>query len=87
MQSDKNLKSIMLRLLNEKTTDGENEFLTEYGFKVKGATKQTVLAAALYKRAAGGDLSAIKEIINILGGASPDKTEREAVTIIDDTKS
>lgn len=80
----KDLKSIMEKLLGAKPSEKENEILDELCLKRKGATKRTVLAAALYKKAAAGDLSAIKEIRSILT-ASPGDGAYKVVTIIDNT--
>ena len=87
MADKKDIKSIMEKLLEQKTSGAENEFLTESGFKTKGATKFTVLAAALYKKAAGGDMSALKEIRSILSSGSAENSDYRVVTIIDDTTS
>ena len=84
MRAEKDLKSIMEKLLVAKPTESENEILNELGLKTKGATKQTVLAAALYKKAANGDLSALKEIRSILAASGTEEKYR-VVTIIDDT--
>lgn len=81
----KDMKSIMEKLLGEKPSEAENEILSELGLKTKGATKQTVLAAALYKKAAAGDLSAIKEIRSILSASLHGEDNYKVVKIIDDT--
>ncbi len=86
MKKNADLKANMEKLLSGKTTVSDNEVLQEYGLSVKGATRYTVLAAALYKKAANGDMSAIKEIRSILAG-SGGTTENGVVNIIDDTKS
>ena len=59
--------------------------LNELGFKINSPTKQAVMVAALYKKAASGDLSAIKELRAIIGD-STDSNYLGVVTIVDDTK-
>ncbi|MBQ0083874.1 MAG: hypothetical protein KBS52_03815 [Clostridiales bacterium] len=85
MRKKKELKSIMEKLLGEKPSQAENEILNELGLKTKGATKQTVLAAALYKKAATGDLSAIKEIRSIISASAVSDDKCRVVMIVDDT--
>lgn len=77
----------MESLLRQKASESEREFLTELGFTVKNPTRQTVLMAALYKKAAAGDLSAIKELRMIIGDGSSDIGAAQGVTIVDDIKS
>lgn len=79
----KTLKDNMAALLKSEVSEGEKQFLSELGFTVKRPNKYTVIAAALYKKAASGDLSAIKELRAITG----DTTEAAnfgVVRIIDD---
>ncbi len=71
-------------LLKLKATDKEKEQLLEKGITLKSPTKLTVLAATLYTKAAGGDLSALKEIFARLGESVG---EKGGVVIIDDLKS
>ncbi len=85
MKKGKDLKTIMESLLKQKASENEREFLTSLGFTVKKPTRQTVIMAALYKKAATGDLSAIKELRSIIGDSVFDRYEG-AVTIIDDIK-
>ena len=81
----KNRKEIMESLLKEKASESEREFLSELGFSVKNPTKHPVIMAALYKKAVGGDLSAIKEVRSILGDATADgTTDLRVVRIVDD---
>ncbi|MBE6797057.1 MAG: hypothetical protein E7531_01790 [Ruminococcaceae bacterium] len=86
MAKRKDLKKIMESLLKQKASEKEREFLTELGFTIKNPTRQTVVMAALYKKAAAGDLSAIKELRAITGDSSLDIC-RGVVTIIDDIKN
>ncbi len=86
MAKGKDLKTIMQSLLKQKASEDEREFLTSLGFTVKHPTRQTVIMAALYKKAATGDLSAIKEMRSIIGDSILDRYEG-AVTIIDDIKN
>lgn len=84
MKRKNDLKSIMEKLLAEKPSEKENEILNELGLEIKRANKQTVLAAALYKKASNGDLSALKEIRSILSNSASEENYR-VVKIIDDT--
>ena len=86
MAKRKDLKKIMESLLKQKASEKERVFLTELGFTIKNPTRQTVVMAALYKKAAAGDLSAIKELRAITGDSSLDIC-RGVVTIIDDIKN
>ena len=71
-------------LLKLKATQKEKEQLINNGINLKSPTKLTVLAATLYTKAAGGDLSALKEIFARLGESIGDNG---GVVIIDDLKS
>jgi hypothetical protein len=51
------------KLLKLKANDEERSRLDQMGVKVKNPTKMTLLAAALFEKAAKGDLSALKEIM------------------------
>lgn len=86
MAKGKDLKKIMESLLKQKASENERAFLAELGFTVKNPTRQTVIMAALYKKAAAGDLNAIKELRSITGDSSLD-AYRGAVTIVDDIKN
>ena len=86
MAKRKDLKKIMESLLKKNASENERAFLTELGFTIKNPTRQTVVMAALYKKAAAGDLSAIKELRAITGDSSLDIC-RGVVTIIDDIKN
>ena len=59
--------------------------LKDEGFEVKNPTRKTAVMIALYKKAASGDLSAIKELRSIVSEKDSEKTgTTRAVTIIDD---
>ncbi len=78
----RDLKIEMQKLLNAKLPDKDALELKENGYKVSNATRLTGIVIALYKKAAAGDMSAIKEVLSLVS----DKTEtfENGVTIIDD---
>ncbi len=78
--SGKGLEDELLKLLKQKATKEEKEQLESRGITFKNPTKLTLLAAALYFKAAGGDLSAMKEIFAHTGGGAAEG----GVVIIDD---
>ena len=82
----KSLRENMLSMMSEGVTDKELEFLKEVGFKVKKPNKYTVIAAALYKKASSGDLSAIKELRSIMGDSTAEQ-ESCLVRILDDIRN
>lgn len=84
MAKSKSLEKEIEGLLSLKATDEEKAELQDRGISVKNPTKLTVLAAALYHKAAGGDLSAIKEIFSRVGEAA---AEKGGVIFIDDVRS
>ena len=77
------LKLTLMALLNERLSKREVQSLKDEGFKLKKPKRMAVIMIALYKKAASGDLSAIKEIRSIMSG-STDLAVQGAVTIIDD---
>ncbi len=84
-ENDKLLYRTLKMLLNERLSDAEAQSLKDEGFEVKNPTRKTAVMIALYKKAAAGELSAIKELRSIVsekdsGGSGGLK----AVTIIDD---
>ena len=84
-ENDRLLYKTMKSLLNERLSDAEAESLKDEGFDIKNPTRKTAVMIALYKKAAGGDLSAIKELRSIVSEKDSEKTETtRAVTIIDD---
>ena len=75
----------MKSLLNERLSDAEAESLKDEGFNIKDPTRKTAVMIALYKKAASGDLSAIKELRSIISEKETEKKENgRAVVIIDD---
>lgn len=82
--SDSLLSDALQELLNEKLPEAQVQSLKDEGFKLKKPTRKAVLAIAIYKKAASGDLSAVKELRSILSGDNP-KSAGKAVIIIDDT--
>ena len=81
----KNLRENMLSMMSEGITAEEQEMLSALGFKMKKPNKYTVIAAALYKKASSGDLSAIKELRSIMGDAAPEQ-DFCLVRILDDIR-
>lgn len=65
MESQKDFKKEMKNLLSKKASEEEKLMLSEMGFEIKNPTRLTVLAAAVYEKAASGDLSSIKEILSL----------------------
>ena len=87
---DKLLYKTLKTLLNERLSDQEVISLREEGFTVKSPTRKTAVMIALYKKAASGDLSAIKELRSIVSEKekSEDKLpEGRAVMIVDDIRN
>lgn len=78
------LSTALEELLNEKLPEAQVQSLKDEGYTLKKPTRKAVLAIAIYKKAASGDLSAIKELRSILSGDAG-KTAGKAVIIIDDT--
>ena len=84
-ENDKLLYKTMKSLLNERLSDAEAESLKFEGFNIKDPTRKTAVMIALYKKAASGDLSAIKELRSIVSEKETEKKESgRAVVIIDD---
>ena len=84
-ENDKLLYKTLKQLLNEKLSEAEIETLRSEGFEVKNATRKTAVMVALYKKAASGDLSAIKELRSIVSEKNEEKSgQTKAVMIIDD---
>ena len=80
-----NIKSEMQKLLSQSLPQEEKALLREGGFKFTKPTRASCILAALYKKAAGGDMSAIKEILNLISDEAAKNGEGE-VTIIDDVR-
>ncbi len=84
-ENDKLLYKTLKLLLNEKLSEAEIETLRSEGFEVKNATRKTAVMVALYKKAASGDLSAIKELRSIVSEKNEEKSgQTKAVMIVDD---
>ena len=84
-ENDRLLYKTMKSLLNERLSDAEAESLKYEGFNIKDPTRKTAVMFALYKKAASGDLSAIKELRSIISEKETEKKESgRAVVIIDD---
>lgn len=84
-ENDKLLYKTMKSLLNERLSDAEAESLKDEGFNIKDPTRKTAVMIALYKKAASGDISAIKELRSIISEKETEKKESgRAVVIIDD---
>ena len=77
------LKDSLSQLLSEELSEREELELKKQGFEIKKPTRTAAIAIALYKKAASGDLSAIKELRSMLPQDETLNTER-TVKIIDD---
>ena len=80
----KKLDTELKKILSLKLDITEKEELSFKGYLVKNPSKMTLLAVALYEKAAKGDLSALKEIFSRLGG---ENRESGGVVLIDDIKN
>lgn len=86
-ENDKLLYKTLKSILNEKLSKEETLTLREEGFVVKNPTRKTAVMIALYKKAAAGDLSAIKELRSIVSEKTEDTPEGlRAVMIVDDIR-
>lgn len=81
MRKKKELKSELSRLLSQKASEEEKERLHDMEIDVKNPTRMTVIAASLYKKAAAGELTAIKELLSIIGVT---ESASGGVTLVDD---
>ena len=85
IENDKLLYKTLKSLLNERLSEAEVDSLKSEGFEVKNPKRKTAVMIALYKKAAGGDLSAIKELRSIVSEKNEEKSgQTKAVMIIDD---
>ena len=85
--NDKLLYKTLKSLLNEKLSEAEVDSLKNEGFEVKNPTRRTAVMVALYKKAAAGDLSAIKELRSIVSEKKEDSPiGGKAVMFIDDIR-
>lgn len=86
-ENDKLLYKTLKAILNEKLSTEEVLTLREEGFAVKSPTRKTAVMIALYKKAASGDLSAIKELRSIVSEKTDEKPDGlKAVMIVDDIR-
>ena len=84
-ENDKLLYSTMKSLLNQRLSEAEVTALMEEGFALRNPKRKAAIAIALYKKAASGDLAAIKELRSIVSEKTDDsRTGGKAVMIIDD---
>ncbi len=81
MKNEKSFKDELKKLLSSPASNEEKETLKGLSITVKKPTRMTVLAAAIYKKAASGDLSSLKEIISALG---EETSGQERVILVDD---
>ena len=77
------LKDSLSQLLSGGLSEREEQELKKQGFEINKPTRTAAIAIALYKKAAAGDLSAIKELRSMLPQEEITATER-TVKIIDD---
>ena len=77
------IKDSLSQLLSAGLSEREEIELKKQGFDIKKPTRSAAIAIALYKKAAAGDLSAIKELRSMLPQEETTATER-TVKIIDD---
>lgn len=85
--NDKLLYKTLKSLLNERLSEQEVDQLKGEGYEIKNPTRKTAVMIALYKKAAAGDLSAIKELRSIVSEKNEEsRTAAKAVMIIDDIR-
>lgn len=80
------MKEEMKKLLSQSLPTTEKTQLKEEGFRFSHPTRASCILAALYKKAANGDMSAIKEILALISDSDTEQRKDE-VTIIDDVNS
>ena len=81
---NKMLNGALKSLLNEQLSEQEVQSLKDEGFDLKIRKRSAAIMIALYKKAAAGDLSAIKELRSIAGEQPKDIGVGKAVILIDD---
>ena len=81
MNKKKQPRDELLRLLSLRASTEEVANLEKMEINLKKPTRMTVIAAAIYKKAASGELSAIKELLSIIGAADG---LSGGVTLVDD---
>ena len=79
----KDIGTELKKITSLKLTEEEKTLLKDKGITLKRPTKMTLLAAALFEKAAKGDLSALKEIFSRLDGGV---SGNGGVVMIDDIK-
>ncbi len=79
-KADKFFSATLKRLLNERLSEAEEQSLKDEGFNFKAPKRKAAVMVALYKKAALGDLSAIKQLTAVLGSG---EQSDGAVRIID----
>lgn len=87
MSRQKEFSKILKSILKSGVSESEAQMLADAGFEIKKPTKSAVIMAALYKKAAAGDLSAIKELRLILGEEQQNEALNTAVVIVDNIRS
>ncbi len=80
----RDISSELKKITDLKLSEEEKNTLKNIGISLKNPTKLTLLAAALYEKAAKGDLSALKEVFSRL---DPEFCEGGGVVLIDDIKN
>ncbi|MBQ5911114.1 MAG: hypothetical protein IIW94_03795 [Clostridia bacterium] len=80
----KGIENELKKITSLKLSESEKADLTEKGITLKNPTKLTLLAAALFEKAAKGDLAALKEIFLRL---EPENKDISGVVLIDDIKN
>lgn len=84
-ENDKLLYKTLKALLNERLSEAEVSSLEDEGFVMKNPTRKAAVMIALYKKAASGDLSAIKELRSIVSEKTEEsKGNGKAVIFVDD---
>ena len=87
MPRQKGFCKILKDILKSRVSETEAQMLSDAGFEIKNPTKSAVIMAALYKKAASGDLSAIKELRSIVSNGATDNLYSGVVMIVDDIKN
>ncbi len=81
LKKKKDFSEELKQVLALPASEDEITRLSDMKITVKNPTRMTVIAASIYKKAAGGELSAIKELLSVIG-VGCDKTG--GVTLVDD---
>lgn len=76
------IKEQMKNLLSQALPLDDRTSLRNEGFRFKRPTRASGILAALYKKAAQGDMSAIKEVLSLI--SDKEQPSNSEVTIIDD---